>query len=148
MRVYLAGPLFTVAERRFLAWLRDSLGDLPGVSVLWPGDLFTDVDLAAMADEAKRFIFRGCVEGLAGCDLVVAWLDGPAVDDGTAWELGHAYARGIPALGLRTDFRRAGDTDQSLVNCMIECSCKSIQNDIDKLMEQVARWARAGVQRV
>ena len=31
MRVYLAGPLFNVAERRFLAALRDDLNALPGV---------------------------------------------------------------------------------------------------------------------
>jgi nucleoside 2-deoxyribosyltransferase len=144
MQVYLAGPLFSVAERRFLAWLRDSLGALPGVDVLWPGDLFTDIDLEAMGEAAKEHIFRGCLEGLLGSDLVVAWLDGPLVDDGTAWELGHACARGMPVLGLRTDFRRAGDTTHSIINCMIECSCVKILSDIDKLIQEVSRMAADG----
>jgi nucleoside 2-deoxyribosyltransferase len=144
MRVYLAGPLFTVAERRFLASLRDSLGALPGVDVLWPGDLFADAKLERLGDGAKAHIFRSCLSGLADCDLVVAWLDGPQVDDGTAWELGHAFARGMPALGLRTDFRRAGETAHSLVNCMIECSCDKIFNDIDLLSDEVALVSREG----
>jgi nucleoside 2-deoxyribosyltransferase len=36
---------------------------------------------------------------------MVAILDGSQVDDGTAWEIGYAYARGLPVWGLRTDFR-------------------------------------------
>ena len=37
MRVYLAGPLFTLAERRFMAHLRDLAGELPGVEAVWDG---------------------------------------------------------------------------------------------------------------
>ncbi len=44
------------------------------------------------------------------CDVVVALLDGAQVDDGTAWEIGNAYATGKPIIGVRTDFRNAGDT--------------------------------------
>ena len=146
MRVYLAGPLFNVAERRFLAALRDDLNALPGVRALWPGDLFVDDDLEALGEGAKTHIFQGCVTGLAGCDLVVAWLDGTQVDDGTAWELGHAHALGLPAWGLRTDFRRAGDTAHSLVNCMIECSCARIFRDTDSLLGAVARQAAQGLE--
>lgn len=144
MRIYLAGPLFTLAERRFLAALRDDLNALPGVRAAWPGDFFAAADLEALGPGAKAHIFRGCLAGLAGSDLVVAWLDGPQVDDGTAWELGHAHAMGRPALGLRTDFRRAGDTAHSLVNCMIECSCQKIFSDYDMLLEEVGRLALAG----
>ena len=51
-------------------------------------------------------------------DAVVALLDGPQVDDGTAWEIGYAYARGKPIVGIRTDFRNAGDTSHGRVNDM------------------------------
>ena len=144
MRVYLAGPLFSAAERRFLAGLRDSLNALPGVTARWPGDFFTDVDLVGLGSQAKEHIFRGCAAGLDDCDLVAAWLDGPQVDDGTAWEVGYAFARGLPAWGLRTDFRRAGDTDQSLVNCMIECSCSKIFHDSGVFVEAIGRLAVSG----
>lgn len=142
MRVYLAGPLFTLAERRFMAHLRDRLEALPGVSPLWPGDLFVDDDLAGLGQAAKEHIFRGCVTALESCDLVAAVLDGPSVDDGTAWEAGYAYARGLPVWGLRTDFRSAGDTAHSLVNCMIECSCAAVFRDVEALL--AALGARAG----
>jgi nucleoside 2-deoxyribosyltransferase len=141
MRVYLAGPLFTLAERRFMAHLRDLAGALPGVEPVWPGDLFPAEELAGLGEAAKHHIFNGCVEALDGCDLVVAVLDGPAVDDGTAWEVGYAYARGLPSWGLRTDFRNAGDTGQSLVNCMIECACQTIHRDIEGLLADLARRA-------
>lgn len=141
MRVYLAGPLFTLAERWFMAHLRDLAGALRGVEAVWPGDLFPAEALAALGEAAKHHIFKGCVDALDGCDLVVAVLDGPAVDDGTAWEVGYAYARGLPAWGLRTDFRNAGDTDRSLVNCMIECACQAIHRDLDALVAALARRA-------
>jgi len=144
MRVYLAGPLFTLAERRFMAHLRDLAGALPGVTALWPGDFFAGDDLAAMGAGAKEHIFRGCVAGLGGCDLVVAVLDGPQVDDGTAWEIGYAFAKGVPAWGLRTDFRVAGDTVHSLVNCMVECSCEKTFKDVDSLLAAMAVFAPAG----
>ncbi|OLN24469.1 nucleoside 2-deoxyribosyltransferase [Desulfovibrio sp. DV] len=143
MRVYLAGPLFTLAERRFMAHLRDLAAALPGVSPLWPGDLFVNDDLAGLGQTAKTHIFRGCLSALDGCDLVAAVLDGPAVDDGTAWEAGYAYARGIPVWGLRTDFRSAGDTTHSLVNCMIECSCTEIFRDVEALLAALGRRAQA-----
>ena len=56
------------------------------------------------------------------CDVVVALLDGAQVDDGTAWEIGYAYAKGMPVIGLRTDFRLCADSDGGLVNAMIQCS--------------------------
>lgn len=141
MRVYLAGPLFTLAERRFMASLRDLVGAVPGVDALWPGDLFVNDDLEAMGDEAKRHIFCGCTTGLGGCDLVAAVLDGSQVDDGTAWEIGYAFAKGLPVWGLRTDFRVAGDTPHSLVNCMIECSCARIFREIDGFLAALGRFS-------
>ena len=142
MRVYLAGPLFSLAERRFMAYLRDMAGAIPGVSALWPGDLFADADLAALGAGAKTHIFRGCVAALEGCDLVAAVLDGPQADDGTAWEIGYAYARGMPVWGLRTDFRPAGDTVHSVVNCMIECSCTKVFRDIDALLAEFTNFSK------
>lgn len=143
MRVYLAGPLFSLAERRFMAQLRDLAGTVPGVAARWPGDFFVDDDLPAMGAAAKSHIFHGCIAGIEDCDLVVAVLDGAQVDDGTAFEAGYAYARGIPVWGLRTDFRAAGDSSHSLVNCMLECGCRRIFRDVEPLLAALALF-RAG----
>ena len=61
-----------------------------------------------------------CRDALDKCSHVVAWLDGAQVDDGTAWEVGYAYAKSKSIHGIHTDFRQAGDTTHSIVNAMIE----------------------------
>ena len=41
-------------------------------------------------------------------DMVIALLDGPQVDDGAAWEIGHFYSKRSPEqkiVEIRTDFR-------------------------------------------
>ena len=71
-------------------------------------------------------IFQANLQALSECDVMVAMLDGPQVDDGTAWEMGYFFMQGKKILGIRTDLRRAGETDNSRVNLMIECSCQAI----------------------
>lgn len=135
MHIYLAGPLFTHAELAYLAALRDQLRQvIPSVTVTWPGDLFDSDHLASLGPAAKQHIFEGCRDAIHAATHVVALLDGTQVDDGTAWEIGYAYARGLPIIGLRTDFRQAGDTPHSVANAMIECSCGRIFGSAKELM--------------
>ena len=56
---------------------------------------------------------------LAEADAVLAVLDGPDVDSGTAAEVGWAAASGRPVIGLRTDFRLA-DHEAAAVNLQVE----------------------------
>ncbi|MHC1788269.1 nucleoside 2-deoxyribosyltransferase [Solidesulfovibrio sp.] len=133
--IYLAGPLFTHGERAYLSSLRDQLRrSLPSITVTWPGDLFDADHLANLGPAAKEYIFKGCRDAIHAATHVVALLDGTQVDDGTAWEIGYAYARGLPIIGLRTDFRQAGDTAHSVANAMIECSCLSIVRSAEELL--------------
>ena len=104
MKIYLAGPLFSDAERDWLRGLKGELGEL-GYDVLWPYELFNQDELVSWGDAASRRIMEGCRDAIEACDLVVALLDGTQVDDGTAWELGFAYAKAIPAVGIRTAAR-------------------------------------------
>ncbi len=53
-------------------------------------------------------------------EAVLASLDGPDVDSGTAVEIGYAFARGLLIVGLRTDIRWSSDNEGSLVNLMVE----------------------------
>lgn len=107
LRIYLAGPLFSVGERAYLDSLALRLRER-GHDVFVPHEQFTDdiVDLDA-AD-----VFRVDAEGVRTADLLFAWLDGPMIDDGTACEIGifaelvridPARHRGI--VGLVTDIR-------------------------------------------
>ena len=50
---------------------------------------------------------------------MLAVLDGPDVDSGTAAEIGWAAAHDTPVIGLRTDFRLA-DHEAAAVNLQVE----------------------------
>jgi nucleoside 2-deoxyribosyltransferase len=135
MRVmYLAGPLFTEAERdwhrktkRLLLEQASRRGQ--AVEIIWPYELITPEEIAGFGAGARAEIFRRCKEALERADLLIALLDGTQVDDGTAWEIGYFFARKAAQakiIGIRTDFRRAGESEQAIVNAMIEMACDVI----------------------
>jgi nucleoside 2-deoxyribosyltransferase len=95
VRVYFAGPLFSSAER---AWNADLVRRLrvAGHEVFLPQEKEQGLDAAA--------IFRTDVDELDRADAVVAVMDGPDPDSGTAWECGYAYGR-KPVILVRTDIR-------------------------------------------
>jgi nucleoside 2-deoxyribosyltransferase len=73
-------------------------------------------------------------------DIAIALLDGSQVDDGTAWEIGYFYAGKSPEkkiIGIRTDFRRGGESEGAVVNSMIECSCDLIVRTREELLETI-----------
>ena len=121
MRINQAGPLFTAAEIRWHKDFKKQLADA-GYVVQWPGDFFTQQEIDALGADAAKVIMERDRAAIDDCDVVVALLDGVQVDDGTAWEIGYAYAKGKPVAGIRTDFRNAGDTDHGQVNALIEGS--------------------------
>eukprot|EP00047_Mylnosiga_fluctuans_P010680 m.17489 g.17489 ORF g.17489 m.17489 type:complete len:171 (+) comp3249_c0_seq1:147-659(+) len=107
-RVYLAGPLFNAGERSFLDGVAKLLRD-KGAEVFVPHEHFCEIE----AIDAKS-IFECDVRGVLSANVVLAWLDGAQVDDGTAVEVGiftrmcvqdPATHRGI--VGLSTDLRLA-----------------------------------------
>jgi len=100
MKLYFAGPLFSAAER---AW------NLELVAALRAGghEVFVPQDQEPGRNAAG--IFATDVAGIDWADALVAVMDGPDPDSGTAWECGYAYGR-KPIVLIRTDFRViAGD---------------------------------------
>jgi hypothetical protein len=106
MRIYVAGPLFSEAER---AWLDETAARLraEGFDCFVPHEHFD-----ALAELTPAEVYRVDGAGLRAANVLLAWLDGPVIDDGTAAEIG-AFAelvrlepgryRGI--VGLVTDLR-------------------------------------------
>jgi nucleoside 2-deoxyribosyltransferase len=141
MKIYLAGPLFSEAERNWLKSIKARIESLSEeISVLWPYELITREDKESLGNAAKLEIFERCRSHLEDSDLLIAVLDGSQVDDGTAWEIGYFYARRKPdqkIIGIRTDFRRAGECDGSKVNAMIECSCDEVVPTLDDLQNHL-----------
>ena len=82
MRLYIAGPLFSEAERSWLDLLAARLRG-EGFECFVPHEHF-----AELADVTVEDVYRVDTEGLRSANALVAWLDGSMVDDGTACEIG------------------------------------------------------------
>jgi nucleoside 2-deoxyribosyltransferase len=110
-KIYLAGPLFSLAEQSFNADLARFL-ESEGFEVWLPQE-------HEPRDKTARAIFEMDVAAIDWADIVVACMDGPDPDSGTAWECGYAYAKGKPVVCYRTDFRITGDTEGAPYNLML-----------------------------
>ncbi len=119
--IYLAGPVFTLAEREFNRRLADELIEhRKDVEVILPQERAKKL----LAEEnGLELIFRDCLEIIERCDVVISILDGPDADSGTCIELGYAYARKIPIIGVRTDFRLSEDRG---LNLMVSHVCQHL----------------------
>ena len=128
LKIYLSGPLFSRGE---IAWgerVKTFLEErLPEVRVIWPHEL-------SSCQAGPEQIFEANLKALKDADIMVAMLDGPQADDGTAWEIGYFFSAGKKVFGLRTDGRRAGEMDGVRVNLMIDCSCCAIARSLDELL--------------
>lgn len=73
---------------------------------------------------------------------VLAVLDGPDVDSGTAAEIGYATKAGKVVVGLRTDKRRTGENEGVSVNLQVEyfihLSGGSVEHDVDTAVSALA----------
>lgn len=96
MKIYLAGPLFTVYDRDFNSRLAEYLRAF-GHEVFVPQELDQD-------GLSKEQIFKADVGGVDWADVVLANMDGPDPDSGTCWECGYAYGK-KPIIVFRTDCR-------------------------------------------
>jgi nucleoside 2-deoxyribosyltransferase len=143
VRVYLAGPLFTPYERSFIdecvARLRAE-----GFDVFVPHE-----NILATGDTSAATIFAKDWQGLSDADAVVAVLDGPMVDDGTACEIGIFYAlmqadatkKGIVGLltDLRGTLRHEGHGLNLFVHGCVEAAGK-VCNSMDEVAAALAEW--------
>lgn len=96
MKLYFAGPLFTTAER---TWNDQVAGALraAGHEVFLPQEQEPGKDGPG--------IFATDVGGIDWSDGLVAVMDGPDPDSGTAWEVGYAFGTRKPIVLIRTDIR-------------------------------------------
>jgi nucleoside 2-deoxyribosyltransferase len=146
VRVYFAGPLFTPYERRFIdecaARLRDA-----GITVFVPHE-----EVVAGAATTGAEIFAVDYEGVRSANAIVALLDGPSIDDGTACEIGLFYGlmqrdeskKGI--VGLVTDLRSeraaAAGAGPGLNLFVLGCieAAGTVCTSIDDVVDVLERW--------
>jgi hypothetical protein len=143
VRVYLAGPLFTPYERSFIDECAGRLR-ADGIEVFVPHE-----NALAEGATSAATIFAKDWQGLSDADAVVAVLDGPMVDDGTACEVGIFYAlmqadstkKGI--VGLLTDLRSTlGHEGHGLNLFVLGCieAAGKVCNSMDDVAAALAQW--------
>ncbi|MGA2735236.1 MAG: nucleoside 2-deoxyribosyltransferase [Syntrophobacteraceae bacterium] len=146
MKINFAGPLFSEAERD---WIRSAIREIESfaaehgtkLEIIFPYDLITHEEIDHLGPKPKLEIFSRCKFHLDDTDILIALLDRSQVDDGTALELGCFYAKKSPEqkiIGIRTDCRRAGESESAVVNSMIECSCDWVVRTKEELMETIS----------
>ncbi len=139
IRIYMAAPIFSQVERlynRRLARLLEH--QLPSSEVILPQDF--RVGRGRKFNDRRQFhqLYRDCLRTLDECDIVLARLDGPDADSGTAFEVGYAVSRGKPVLGLRTDFRQLQSKG---LNVMLAEGCTQVmcRFSFNENLESLAR---------
>ena len=130
MKVYIAGKLGRNSEKEMLEQV-DTLCKKLGLKTFLP---HRDVGLAKGPKDIER-IFEGDIkQGFRDVGLIIAVLDGLHIGAGTAWELGYAYAKKIPAIGIKTD-ESAEDAFEYLSSILI--GSMPIVNDFEELEKKI-----------
>jgi nucleoside 2-deoxyribosyltransferase len=138
MRIYFAGPLFTPYERGYIDECAAQLR-ADGFEVFVPHE-----HELAQSNTTAEWIFGKDMDGLGPANAVLALLDGPMVDDGTACEIGIFYAlqqsdptkKGV--VGLLTDLRGSRGESSGVnlfVEGCIEATGGSIVNSFDEAFD-------------
>ena len=135
-RAYIAGPLFDEGERWWIESVERLVADA-GFETFLPHR-----DNPPKDQFNVRTIFENDKRGIDECDVVVANLNGITTDDGTAWELGYAYARGKYLIGMHTDWRQRFPDE--VVNLMLECSLHRLVRSLTDLQLALSEYADSG----
>jgi nucleoside 2-deoxyribosyltransferase len=131
MKVFLAAPLFSEAERDFNSKVAKRLRD-KGFEV-WLAQESTFIHEGTL--KKKRKIYEEDVSALKTCDIVVAVLDGVEVDSGVAFETGYAVAIGKHVIGLKTDHRAFSKVED--VNLMLEVPVIKLCNTLEEVLTEL-----------
>lgn len=114
-RVYIAGPLFSAAEREYNNILNSFL-EKAGFSTFLPqrdGYELCKFGRDCDPDKASACIFAYDLEQLKNADILVLVMDGRVPDEGACVEVGMAFAWGKECYGLKTDCRTLMDSQDN-----------------------------------
>lgn len=107
MNIYFAAPLFAKSDLLYNAMLVKKIRAVSeDLTVYLPQENEAINDKTDYAD--SKMIALADTEKVLESDLMIALLDGLTIDAGVASEIGVAYAKGIPVIGLYTDSRQQG----------------------------------------
>ena len=145
---YIAGPLFSDAERYYLELMVKHLSD---ASKLDPdADFFLPHRDCGEPGRGptRKHIFELDIGQVSSAEIVVALLDGQDVDSGTCIELGYACAKGKKIFGLLTDHRayETADAEPHRPNLMVWGVCeegKTLYSNLSSLAAAFAEYVNS-----
>jgi len=156
MKIYFANGLFSEADRMFNAFVVDKIRKMSDdIEVYLPQENGDINDKTKFADSIK--IAQEDNKELLDSDLVVAVLDGEIIDIGVASEIGLAFGKEIPVIGLYTDLRQHGAENPEKLDAVAVIGENPFQyvntytigliklngtvvNNIDALLEQIKKY--------
>jgi len=138
MKVFIAGPLFSQAEREYNLKVDEGLRE-QGFETFLPQRDAGKLDelLIKEGERAYRTIFERDLKGLDWADVVVAILDGTDVDSGTAFEVGYSFANGKPVVGLKTDMRVFAKDEE--LNNMLTQGIRALARNLDEVVSELRK---------
>ncbi len=132
MKIYIAAPLFSLAEKKQNEEI-DNIIRSCGHDTYLPqrdGGCFFDCPEFINGRPKDVVIHEWDISALNQCDAVLFVFDGRVPDEGACFELGYAYAKGKRCFGFKTDTR-------SLIcgvdNLMLTTSLEAIVHSLDEL---------------
>jgi nucleoside 2-deoxyribosyltransferase len=131
--IYVASPLgFSEAGKDFMyAKIIPAIQEM-GYKVLDPWKLTPNKTIGSVIrmpygqerkkrwEETDIIIGKNNARAIRKSSGLVAVLDGPDVDSGTASEIGFGAALGKPVLGYRGDYRLSSENEGTIVNMQVE----------------------------
>lgn len=127
MKIYLAGPFFNDNERELIEKVSKTLRNR-GYNVIVPMEHFIEDGEKMTNEEWARNVFEYDVSQIMDSSCVLAIYHGHYSDSGTAWELGFAFARGIPCIVVHVD-----SSNIASIMPVNGCYYNIAYSDIDKI---------------
>lgn len=131
MKVYIAGKLWEEKDRKIVEDIDKFCKKLGYETFLPHRD-------AGIYNEKKDPIpiFKKDRDMIDWCDIMVAVLDWEEISSGTAWEIGYAYAKKIPIIGLVEDIK---STKRDYRMCVMCFNSVRLVESLDELKKELIK---------
>lgn len=149
--VYVAGPLFSQAERDFLEKMVDCLAQAAHLDPVKHFFIPHRDGGELGKGPTRQHIFNLDINKINSADVIIALLDGQDTDSGTCIELGYAYALNKKIFGILTDFRSycTNDHEPHRPNLMVWGVCeegKTLFHTLPELSESFTNYVKTSIQ--
>ena len=128
MKAYIAGRLWEKNSRYKLEKINALCEEL-GIDTFLPHR-----DVGIFKGDNTRFFFNGDSKAIDKCNVMIAILDWKYIGSGTAWEIGYAYAKKIPVIGIIEDIKSTYEPERV---CVMVFNSVDLVDSIESLRDKL-----------